>query len=189
MKQVLCFAAGALVGSAAAYIFLKEHFASKAQEEIDSVVQAFRGDQDEEERKVESKPPILETSSIDDMRESYQTKLRDYRSSFEAKSKEDEMKERAASIPRVISPSEVNFDEYDSMELIYYADGVLASPDDEIIDDIPDMVGDALKHFGEYEEDIVLVNNDRLKLCIEISRDTRNYSDVAGGTPLYKGGD
>lgn len=190
MKEGIIFAAGALTGSAAAYIFLKEKFAQKSQEEIDSVIQAFRGDEPQTANDPEEPAQsFTETSSIDDMKATYQTKLRDYRKAFEAKTKEDEMRERTASIPYVISPSEVNFDEYDSAELIYYADGVLADTDDHVVTDIPGMVGDALQHFGEYEDDSVLVNNDRLKLCIEIIRDSRTYKDVIGAAPPDGGGD
>lgn len=190
MREGIIFAAGALTGSAAAYIFLKEKFAQKSQEEIDSVIQAFRGDEPQTVNDPEeSAQSFTETSSIVEMKETYQTKLQDYRKAFEAKTKEDEMRERAASIPYVISPSEANFDEYDSAELIYYADGTLADVDDTIVTDIPGMVGDALEHFGEYEENSVLVNNDRLKLCIEIIRDSRTYEEVTGVAPSDKGGD
>lgn len=191
MKEGIIFAAGALTGSAAAYIFLKEKFAQKSQDEIDSVIQAFRGEEPQSviENPAEPAQSFTEKSSIDEMTATYQTKLRDYRKAFEAKTKEDEMRERTASIPYVISPSEVNFDEYDSTELIYYADGVLADTDDHVVTDIPGMVGDALQHFGEYEDDSVLVNNDRLKLCIEIIRDSRTYKDVTGVAPPDGGGD
>lgn len=190
MREGIIFAAGALTGSAAVYIFLKEKFAQKSQEEIDSVIQAFRGDEPQTANDPEeSTQSFTETSSIDDMKATYQTKLQDYRKAFEAKTKEDEMRERAASIPYVISPSEANYDEYDSMDLIYYADGVLADGGDNVVTDIPGTVGDALKHFGEYEDDSVIVNNDRLKLCIEIIRDSRTYEEVTGVAPPDKGGD
>ena len=192
MKQVIAFAAGVLVGSGTACVLLKEYFSNKAQEEIDSVVKAFRDDNQAnmDIEDISNKTiPTVETSSIDNMKDVYNVKLLDYRSTFEGKSKEDEMRERATSIPYVISPAEVNFDEYDSSELIYYADGVLAYPDDTIVTDIFGTVGNALNHFGEYEEDTVLVNNDRLKLCIEITKDSRKYVDVTGDTPPNKGGD
>lgn len=194
MKSVIAFAAGVLLGSGATYILLKEHFDNKSQEEIDSVIQAFRGDEPEPEPENEPEPiPFTETSSIDNMREEYKVNFVNYRTTVpsEAKTKEEEMKERARSIPHVVSQSEVNHDEYDDCELIYYADGTLADPKDNVITDIRSMVGDALEHFHDNIEDgeSVFVSDDRLKICYEIVRDSRTYKEVVGVDPPGKGGD
>lgn len=47
------------------------------------------------------------------------------------------------------------------------------------------IIGDALEHFGEYEENVVMVVNHELQVYYEIIRDTRRYVDVVSKTP-YK---
>lgn len=83
--------------------------------------------------------------------------------------------------PYVISPDEFgeNGDEYETISLTYYADGVLTDDADEVIEDVDDIVGtDSLTHFGEYEDDSVFVRNERMKCDYEILLDTRKYSEV-----------
>lgn len=91
--------------------------------------------------------------------------------------------------PYVISPEEYedyNTD-YDDISLTYYADGILADDMDEIVEDPDNIVGpDFMNYFGKYEEDTVLIRNDRLKCTYEILRDRRTYEAVTGEKP-YKG--
>lgn len=69
-------------------------------------------------------------------------------------------------------------DGYERISLTYYADGVLADEDNEPVDDIEEIVGDGLEHFGEYEEDSVFVRNDAKKCDYEILRDLRTFAEV-----------
>ena len=75
-------------------------------------------------------------------------------------------------------------EEYEQISLTYYADGVLADENDEVIEDVEDAVGiDSLNHFGEYEDDSVFVRNDARKCDYEILLDQRTYSEVAEDMP------
>ena len=87
--------------------------------------------------------------------------------------------------PHVITPEEFGENNhYDRITLTYYADHVLADENDEIIRDVEETIGfGSLNHFGEYEADIVYVQNDILKCYYEITRDLRKYEDVAGELP------
>ena len=82
--------------------------------------------------------------------------------------------------PYVIPPDEFGeFEDYEAISLIYFADKVLTDEDYEIVDDVDDVVGlDSFNHIGEYEDDCVHVRNDRLKSDYEILYDPRNYSDI-----------
>ena len=82
--------------------------------------------------------------------------------------------------PYIITPDEFGeFDDYETISLTYYADGVLTDDMDEPIEDVDGLVGvDSLSHFGEYEDDSVFVRNDRMKADYEILSDLRNYSDI-----------
>ena len=77
-------------------------------------------------------------------------------------------------------------EEYMQISLSYYADKVVADEDDKIIHDIEGTIGfDSLNHFGEYEDDSVYVQNNRLKCYYEILIDERAYSEVLDKHP-YK---
>ena len=72
----------------------------------------------------------------------------------------------------------------DRISLTYYADGVLADENDEVIEDVEDAVGiDSLNRFGEYEDDSVFVRNDARKCDYEILLDQRTYSEVVEDMP------
>lgn len=91
--------------------------------------------------------------------------------------------------PYVISPDEFSmFSDYDTETLTFYEeDEVLADERDEKIVNVESIVGDALNHFGEYEDDVVYVRNERLKIDIEISRDPTAYSDVIADKSYIRG--
>ena len=85
--------------------------------------------------------------------------------------------------PYVITPEEFAADdEYQTESLTLYACGTLTDDFDNPIEDVPAMVGDALDHFGEYEDDSVFVRNDRYKCNYEILKDTRTFEDVRNRT-------
>ena len=90
-------------------------------------------------------------------------------------------KEEDKPAPYVISPDEFGgVEEYEKISLSYYADGILADDDDEVMENADEIVGlDSLTHFGEYEDDSVFVRNDVMKCDYEILLDHRNYKDVA----------
>ena len=87
--------------------------------------------------------------------------------------------------PYVIPPEQFgDNEEHEQISLTYYADGVLADENDEVIEDVEDAVGiDSLNHFGEYEDDSVFVRNDARKCDYEILLDQRTYSEVVEDMP------
>ena len=69
-----------------------------------------------------------------------------------------------------------------------YADGIVADENDAIVEDMNDCIGfESLAHMGEYEPDILYVKNDRLRVYYEITRDLRQYEEVAGSLPYSPG--
>lgn len=185
---VLIFVLGAAVGSAVTWQYTKKYYEQRAQEEIDSVKEAFskkpavtvvnnfaKGDSDSEKETAkvvdtfEEKPDISHYATIL-KQEGYVT---------------NDTSPTAESKPYVISPDEFGeFDEYGQISLTYYADHVLADENDEQIKDVDHVIGEeSLTHFGEYEDDSVFVRNDRLKCDYEILMDSRTYSEVLKKRP------
>jgi hypothetical protein len=166
------FSLGAVVGSAAAWYLTKTKYEKIAQEEIDSVKEAFsrRG------RRAETNP-VDEAAFVptESDKEEYVNIVKHYK-------KGDSESMDVGTAPYVIPPDEFGEMDYDAVSLVYYEDDVLCYDlSGEVIYNRDEIIGEeSLKHFGEYEDDSVFVRNDRLKTDYEILRDNRNYSDVEG---------
>lgn len=190
----ITFAIGAVAGAAASWYFAKKKYELIAQEEIKSVKDVFAkrieaishessndiSDVEEKAERAKDKLDIIKyASKLND--EGY-TNYSNVEMSFpDVETKETMGKET----PYIISPDEFGEeDEYETISLTYYADGVLADDMDYLVEDVEETVGnDYASHFGEYEDDSVFVRNDRLKADYEILMDERNYSDVRKTKP------
>lgn len=81
--------------------------------------------------------------------------------------------------PYVIAPEEFGeMEDFKTKSLIYYEDKVVATDNDEIVDDIENLIGDALDHFGEYEDDAVHVRNEATKTDYEILKSEKSFSEI-----------
>lgn len=179
----ITFTAGAAVGSVVTWKLLKTKYERLAQEEIDSVKEVFSRreketvDEVEEVTNQEPEKPAEDEEKVD-----YKNRLQNLGyTDYSDMSKNDD--EPISSVtPYVISPDEFGCAEgYDFCNLTYYADGVLADDDGDIIEDIEGTVGSAsLRRFGEYEPDVVHVRNDIRRVDYEICRDLDTYEDADG---------
>lgn len=196
----LTFAIGATAGSVVTWRLLKTKYERIAQEEIDSVKSKFSYKiQKESEHEQESKHTIVDTEVTKDKPDimAYTKKVGElgYTNYSNPDAHTEESEEDipqpqkyfgdANSRPYVISPDAFGeFDDYDKISLTYYADGILADDNDEILEDVEGTVGyESLGHFGEYENDSVHVRNDRLKADFEILKSLRDYSEVVSKKP------
>jgi hypothetical protein len=184
------FALGAAVGATAAYLCVKKTFERIAQEEIDSVKEAFYKRQSAVRphfRKKYEAAMCDEDTKKDIAAYSETIRKRGYTnySGFGGERKDEkptfipDEKE-----PYVISPDEYGeIDDYEKLSFTYY-DGILMDDNDDIVYNIEEVVGfDALNRFGEYEDDSVFVRNERLKCDYEITLDQGKYSDIIKENP------
>ena len=182
--NILAFTIGAAAGSIITWKLIKDKYEQIAQEEIDSVKEVYSRRVEENKKKEDEaleQPVEVVTPCIPVPR--IPPEMLDYISNVmengyvESENDLTDVKTIAGEIPYVISPDEYgDLPDYSRFELTYYADGVLADSDDEIVDDVDDVVGvESLLTFGTYEDDSVHVRNDRLKADYEILRDNRNY--------------
>ena len=169
LAYLAVFALGAAAGSCVTWKILRDKYARIAQEEIDSVKALFK-DKDNKPEQKEEQP---------NEKEVYTQYVNNYLEHSAVKEEEKLPVDR----PYVISPDEFSeFEDYEAITLTYYADGVIADDEDNVIEDVNEMIGyDSLEHFGEYEDDCVFVRNDRVKCDYEILKDLRDFSDVVGG--------
>ena len=192
MNNKLVFGLGLIIGGAAGVAVSWQYFKTKYQEisdeEIASVKKTFARrepveidpDMQNKAEQARENPDIATYANI--LKENG---YRDYSNAESQKKPEKHPVEIEEDKPYVISPDSFGeMDDYNRISLTYYADGVLADEDDEVVDDMDATVGsDALDHFGEYEDDSVFVRNDSRKCDYEILLDTRNYADVAKQKP------
>lgn len=198
----MMFVFGAAIGSVATYKYVKEKYEQIAQEEIDSVKEIFSKREVEEQidepkdnsnirnraEMAKDKPSVAEYAAK--LREQGYTNYSNPGTVVDEDAepdseKEEENESMSNDKPYTISPEEFGeMYDYEKISLTYYADGVLADDDDELVDDIEEVVGaESLTKFGEYEDDSVFVRNDRLKCDYEILLDQRKYSDVIQKRP------
>ena len=183
VKHAFIFVAGAAVGAAATWKFAKIKYEKLAQEEIDSVKEAFSRPRPEitpsEPEQEKSPDGTVQKADLMD----YAAKLqKSGYTNYSNPSEDEERNEEPVEKPYVISPEDFGeFYDYEKISLTHYADGVLTDENDEIVDNVDDTVGsDYADHFGDHEADAVHIRNDRLRYDYEILRDLRQYSVVVG---------
>lgn len=183
------FMAGATVGAAATWLYLKKYYEQIAQEEIDSVKAVFaerkpdfntnNDEQNDNQHKADIaklKPDLVDYAA--QLQKEGYTNYTEHSQKNTAEEKDESMSDK----PYIISPEEFgDYDNYTQISLTYYSDGVLADDEDEIVEDISETVGeDFADHFGDYEDDSVFVRNDRLRCDYEICRDNRTFREITG---------
>lgn len=164
MSKSLCFIFGMVAGAVAGYYVARQ----RCEEEIKSVREAFRADSEEPEKTVDKEPAVSpeKQEEID-----YMNIIRNNGYSVAPDPTADD------DMPYEITPNEFGDIDYEQIELVLFADGVLADGDSyEKVEDVDGMIGkENLTKFGHYEPDRVCVRNDRLKCDYEIICDERVY--------------
>lgn len=188
MINTVMFATGAIIGSLVTWKYVKTKYERIAQEEIDSVKDAFCKKTNavikphtEEDEREDCAPSELEDTEMHE----YMDAVSQYSSTTDESTVNNEWKGGGTYMgtkPYVISPDEFGeLDGYETTTLTYYADGVLEDDYYIVIDaeEVDAMVGtESFNHFGEHEPDTVYVRNEKQKTDFEIQRDLRKYSET-----------
>ena len=169
---IILFAFGLGIGATCGYFFAKSKYEALANEEIESVKEAFhrrnkriQGMQVQDNKEATSKP---------DIHEEYEKKIAAYKSAL------------AEETPQVIEKdpgeayviSETDFGEHEdegwsSVTMFYYADGVLADDDEEIVEEPDRYFGediDIMEYFSDEERDSLYIRNEGNQADYEILR-------------------
>lgn len=191
---ILGFFGGAATGGLITWKLVDKFYNKKyydiAEEEIQSVKEKFTVPKIKVEKKPEGKNPetVSKTATNKPSLVEYAKKLKD--GGYINYSNTDDVVEEPKKTtiidknrPYVIDPESFgDDDEYDRVSLTFYADGILADEDDTIID-AEEVVGDALEHMGEYEDDAVHVCNPERQIYYEILADGRSYKEATKKDP------
>lgn len=187
MNNTITFVAGLLIGGAAGVLGARQYFKKKyediAQEEIDSVKEAFsRGEKkDDTEDNDSADDDGTELEEVKDIMKDHGY-FGENVDVYEMKKSEE-------------TPYVINDDEFGNMEsegyemetLYYYLDGTLADGDDNRVD-LDDLIGaGSLNHFDEYVQDTVYVRNEKYRTDYEVLLMQRSFADVVRAS-RYRGG-
>ena len=173
------FAAGLIVGGAAAWYYAREMYSKIAEEEINSVKEAYSRQKEQEDKRQQPKSEEkTAVSSNMDIRQYAKKVLKEGYTEYSHTVTDKQPKKLTGAEPYVISPDEFGeIEEYTKVSLFYFEDGTLADEYGEVVDDVEEIVGDGLEHFGEYEEDSVFMRNDAKRCDYEILKDLRNFAE------------
>lgn len=194
MKNLLCFVAGAAIGSVVTWKLIEKKYKDLADEEIESVIETFKN------RKPRiTKDEVKETvekviNKWKDPKETVEDIVTAERYSIENEEEIDEDDESNYIVnvdndndvevitPYVITPEQFGeYNEYGTKTLTYYADNVLTDEIDNPItsDEMVTMIGpDALDHFGEYEDDSVYIRDEMNEMDYEILKSEKKFSEI-----------
>ena len=197
MNKVLYFVLGLGVGAAGSYFYLRTKFDKIAQDEINSVKEAYADKLDEIKASLEPEPkkqpkeePVkLKHQKPDLMEFSKMVKKEGYKDySTKVEKPEDPIHQPFNPDPYEITEDEFGDlgDAYDKVSLIFYSDKVLAYESDDNVFEYADerLTPDFDDHFKKNnDEEIVYIRNDIEKVDYAIYKDNRTYKEVTGNEP------
>ena len=197
MNKIIAFILGAGVGAGAMAYVCKTKYEVMIQEELDDIKAAYKeklreagiGEELEEVMNDDFVTSTNDEESVMEYANKLSKKAHTNYSSMSTRKDVDEEIPKNVVIEeeldvvkqkiQVITPDEYGDNaDYDTLTLNLYLDGIVTDEDDDPISHVEDIIGDALEHFGEYEEDRLFVRNDANHTYYEVLRDERNYSEV-----------
>ncbi len=204
---ILSFTAGAAVSAALTLYFMSDRYEKKLRSEIKETRELYKDSLDTRVEalchKYETRIKELsdhdnestnefesEVSNIKDDQShiSKGTRRTDYTSYSEQEAQELDKSESAVpssepveESPYVITPDdfgELDMEGYDSLTFHYYLDNILTDDHDEILDSFETVGFDFMNHFGEYDDNVVYIRNDKLMADYEILAENFRYDDI-----------
>ena len=203
----ISLAVGAGIGSAAAWYLTKRNYEAKIDDEITSTKESLekyyaskyegnKNDNDNDDEPIRNATEyeyrhMKKSVNYDQMIADYTDKVLSHGEKIESDANIMDEEEDDEDMTPINSPDVLNeypyaippedfgdYVDYEPTTLYYYADGVLADEDDNIIEDPVAMVGDDfMDHYGEYEDDCVYVRNDRYRRDYEILRSEKTFAE------------
>lgn len=209
VNNMIIFVVGTLLGSATTYFVVKKKFETEKENEIKEMREYYTKREEIISENADKEVDILK-QEIESMRQDTEEQtsvdeeeLEEYRNIVsqynhpeyadalvrkrelqmaDAKKAEEDMTEERQEPFYIIKPDEFGtIDDYELVNLTWYADGILADEFDNIIgeEEIEERIGsEALIEIGKYLPKFIHVRNDDLEIDYEIGEDPRNYCDI-----------
>lgn len=173
------FVSGALIGGTAALIISKKSYEKKMQEEVDKVwaevnnIKPFKKPELDEvmkEAKIEPAAPETQTQT------NYLNMLSvNGYAAPELKKTNDAIYE--------ITENDLDEDEYDVIELVLYADGILADDGDYPVRSLSDTVGENFHEIFTPDKDEIIIRNKKKKVDYDVVRSLLSYGEMLDRHP------
>lgn len=209
VNNMIIFVVGTLLGSATTYFVVKKKFETEKENEIKEMREYYTKREEIISEHADKEVDILK-QEIESMRQDTEEQtsvdeedLEEYRNIVsqynhpeyadalvrkrelqmaDAKKAEEDMTKERQEPFYIIKPEEFGtIDDYELVNLTWYADGILADEFDNIIgeEEIEERIGSgALIEIGKYLPNFIHVRNDDLEIDYEIGEDPRNYCDI-----------
>ena len=180
MKQIIFFSLGAACGASIAWYLTKRHYENFIFDEIDDIRESYEEERQEikDEKIYRAKVRNLNYISedvipIDEDKVDENGVLKD-----EDRLDENPLPGEPVDEPYAIGPDAYHDETiFDKCTVTYYTESdVLVTDEDEIIE--PELIGDGLDHFDEYEMDTSFVRNEKMGQDFEIIRVNGAYEPV-----------
>lgn len=189
----LAFVAGGVCGVLGTKTYFEDLYRRQYEEDLESVKKVWTYKKPAEEDVKEDDEPVLDKEPRENEMYQYAKILQKKGYTNYSDTPVDTSEMTAPEVytppenykdPYPIPPDILGSDGYDQITLFYTEDKVLLNEDDTKVDNIEDVVGlDSLNHFGEYEEDVLYVRNERLRTDYEVLMDPRTYPQVLEERP------
>lgn len=187
MNRLICsaigFVTGSVIGSAITYMILHKPMEEEFQRRVDSIKDTYRKESEKYAIKNYEKgvEEAKNKTTVEEKLKVFSTERTDYTQFWKGddSDKKDSPLKKEAKIS-IISPEEFGEMGYQTINLTYFADGVLVDDRYGVMeeDELEMAVGrDSLSHFGDYEEDSVHVRNEQREIDYEILLDPRTYEE------------
>lgn len=195
LLYLAAFAVGGAIGALGMYKYSENKFEARYQEDLASVKEAFSERKEKAKEKTDEEEQVITEStdgqgldltkilpqsiSIGNITTGSLMDDNAYRDYLKNMMKEQQIDQDDDEEAYTISPEEFGDDnDYEKITLYYFqGDDTLTDDMYVMIEDPESLIGSALEHFGEYEEDVVYVRNVKMKGDYEILLDTRKYVD------------
>ena len=185
-SAIVCYILGVVSGGGVAAIVLKKKYEKKYREQYEKLAKSLREsyvpakDIPEEELDMPSTEDVLNAVEDDSLRQELEKLTEKYRTTTETTEPR-----RMVSDPYLIEAEQFGDEpDYEQISLTYYADGKLADSEDDLVENVPYILGSEWQErFDKYDEDCVYVRNDARRCDYEITRDYRKYMDILEDKP------
>lgn len=193
----LAFVAGGVCGVLGTKTYFEDLYRRQYEEDLESVKKVWTYKKPAEDNTKEDDKPVLDKEPRENEMYQYAKILQKKGYTNYSDTPVDTSEMTAPEVytppenykdPYPIPPDILGSDGYDQITLFYTEDKVLLNEDDTKLNDIEEVIGlESLNHFGEYEEDVLYVRNERLRTDYEVLMDPRTYSQVLEERPyLYR---
>lgn len=174
MNKVFIFVLGVSVGSLVTWKIVRDKYKKLADEEIESVIETFN--KRYEKTPIKSENVDVNEENIEEEQKEYEQKIKEIGYVQPTDELETENEQESYIAPYVISPEEYGEVEgFDTKSWTYWSDFILSDENDILIVNPENIIGDALDHFGEYEDDSVYVRDEKNECDYEILKSEKTF--------------